>query len=52
MEETGIFITISDIYDDKKMRHIRSFYERFIDYRQDMIHRIREYAKSKREEKL
>ena len=52
VEETGIFITISDIYDDKKMRHIRSFYERFIDYRQDMIHRIREYAKSKREEKL
>lgn len=47
VEETGIFFSISDIYEDKKMRHIRTFYQRFIEYRQEMIHRIKEYAKSK-----
>ena len=44
VEETGIFFAISDIYEDKKMRHIRTFYRRFIEYRQDLIHRMREYA--------
>ena len=52
VEETGIFIAISEIYEDKKMRHIRSFYERFIEYRQEMIHRIREYARTKREDNV
>lgn len=52
VEETGILIAISEIYEDKKMRHIRSFYERFIEYRQEMIHRIREYARNKREENV
>ena len=52
VEETGILIAISEIYEDKKMRHIRSFYERFIEYRQEMIHRIREYARTKREENV
>lgn len=50
VEETGILIAIDEIYEDKKMRHIRSFYERFIEYRREMIHRIREYARTKREE--
>ena len=44
VEETDIFFAISDIYEDKKMRHIRTFYRRFIEYRQDLIHRMREYA--------
>ena len=47
VEETGIFFSISDIYEEKKMRHIRTFYQRFIEYRQDVIHRIKEYARSK-----
>lgn len=49
VEETGIFFSISDIYEDKKMRHISSFYQRFISYRQEMIHRIKEYALSKKQ---
>lgn len=47
VEETGIFFSISDIYEDKKMRHIRTFYQRFIEYRQEMIHKIKDYARSK-----
>lgn len=47
VEETGIFFSISDIYEEKKMRHIRTFYQRFIEYRQDVIHRIKEYARAK-----
>lgn len=48
VEETGIFFSISDIYEEKKMRHIRSFYKRFIEYRQEMIQRIKDYAHSKK----
>ncbi len=47
VEETGIFLAISDIYEDKKMRHIRSFYQRFIEYRQMMVARMREYSKNR-----
>ena len=49
VEETGIFFAISDIYEDKKMRHIRTFYRRFIEYRQDLIHRMREYARNRKQ---
>ncbi len=49
VEETGIFFSISDIYEEKKMRHITTFYHRFIDYRQAMIHRIKEYASLKKQ---
>ena len=52
VEETGIFITISEIYEDKKMRHISSFYERFIEYRQEVIRRIRDYARAKKDNTL
>lgn len=52
VEETGIFITISEIYEDKKMRHISSFYERFIEYRQEVIRRIRDYASAKKDNTL
>lgn len=48
VEETGILIAISDIYEEKKRRHIRSFYQRFIEYRQDLIHRMREYARNRK----
>lgn len=48
VEETGIFFAISDIYEDKKMRHISTFYRRFIEYRQDLIRRMRDYAGSKK----
>lgn len=49
VEETGILLAISEIYEDKKMRHIRSFYQRFIGYRQEMIHRIKEYARTRKQ---
>ena len=49
VEETGIFLAISDIYEDKKMRHIRTFYRRCIDYRQDLIRRMREYSRSRKQ---
>lgn len=49
VEETGIFFAISDIYEEKKIRHIRTFYQRFIEYRQAMIHRIKEYAHSRKQ---
>ena len=39
----------NDIYEDKKMRHIRTFYRRFIDYRQDLIRRMREYSRSRKQ---
>lgn len=48
VEETGIFFAISEIYEEKKVRHIRSFYQRFISYRQDVVHRIKEYARSRK----
>lgn len=47
VEETGIFFAISDIYEDKKRRHISTFYQRFIEYRQQLVRRMREYAKSR-----
>lgn len=47
VEETGIFFAIAEIYEEKKIRHIRTFYERFIDYRKDLIHRVREYARNR-----
>ena len=43
VEETGIFFAISDIYEDKKMRHIRTFYHRFIEYRQELVRRMRDF---------
>ncbi len=49
VEETGIFFAISDIYEDKKMRHIRTFYHRFIEYRQDLIQRMKEYARNRKQ---
>lgn len=49
VEETGILFAISEIYEDKKMRHIRTFYQRFIGYRQEMIHRIKEYARTRKQ---
>lgn len=49
VEETGILIAISDIYEDKKMRHIRTFYRRFIEYRQELIQRVRDYAKTRKQ---
>lgn len=51
VEETGIFLAISEIYEDKKMRHIRTFYKRFIEYRQQLIKRIRDNRTNRQSEK-
>ena len=48
VEETGIFFAISDIYEDKKMRHIRTFYHRFIEYRQELVRRMRDYSRNRK----
>mgnify|MGYP000763384725 FL=1 len=49
VEETGIFFAISDIYEDKKMRHIRTFYHRFIEYRQELVRRMRDYSRNRKQ---
>lgn len=49
VEETGIFFAISDIYEDKKMRHIRTFYHRFIEYRQELVRRMGDYSRSRKQ---
>lgn len=49
VEETGIFFAISDIYEDKKMRHIRTFYRRFIEYRQELVRRMIDYSRNRKQ---